>query len=114
MAKKSERLLKMLLDAGVDLPEGTYLERASGAWCGDNRTQGAWVWTAVGSDGIPLYRDSKGRPRMVGSQWTMTDLVRYGFETDLDNNGDLHINLPESVQLRLGDEAREQKKGLSR
>lgn len=83
-----------------EIPEGAYLERAAGAYRGDNRTQGAWVWHVVTSDGIPLCKDSKGRPLAIGSQFTMTELVRTGFVANSFDYGDICIDPPDEVQSR--------------
>lgn len=96
--KKSERLLKMILAQGIDLPEGTRLERAAGAWRSDNRTQGAWVWTDVGPDGIPVFTDPGRHRGMVGSQWPMTLLVQSGIQVSRDSSGDIQIDPPDEAQ----------------
>lgn len=107
--KKSERLLRMLLDLGVELPEGTRLERAAGSWYGDNRTQGAWIWTAVDIRGVPVLTDPGGHRGMVGSQWTMTQLVRTGIQVSTDSSGDLQIDPVDEAQERISREARERR-----
>lgn len=92
--KVSERLLaKLRALPGLDLPEGARLERAAGAYYGWNRSSlGAWVWTVVGPDGVPLSRAADGRPRAIGSQWTMTELVRGDLMAcPPDEYGDIHI-----------------------
>lgn len=94
--KPSERLLKMLQEADLEIPEGARLERAEGAYQGENRTQGASVWRMVHADGLPVTKDSKGRPTTVSSQWPMTQLVRLGIQvSDRDRHGDIYIDPPD-------------------
>lgn len=108
--KISERLLKMLRELGLDLPEDARLERAAGSYAGWNRSSlGAWVWTAVRADGVPVHQDSKGRPMAIGSQWTMTELVRFGVEASRDSGGDIHIDPPVEAQHRVAHEEKDRK-----
>lgn len=94
--KPSERLLEMLREAGAEIPEGARLIRAPGAYRGANRTEGAWVWTVADADGLPVYRDSEGRPMAIGSQTPITQLVRLGVQvSDRDCNGDIYIDPPD-------------------
>lgn len=96
--KTSERLLAMLRQLPeLDLPEGAHLARAAGAYSGDGRSGGAWVWTVMNSAGIPTN---------IGSQWTMTELVRLGIEVNRDSHGDIHIEPTTETQQRLARETR--------
>jgi hypothetical protein len=101
--KPSERLLQRLRDElDLDIPEGARLERAPGASAGWNRTAlGAWVWTVCGADGVPLTQDSKGRPMAIGSQWTMTELVRLPLVAHPDLFGDIVIGPTDEVQQAM-------------
>ena len=90
--------LEMLRELGLEIPDGARLKRAAGAYRGEARTQGAWVWTVTDASGTPLYRDSKGRPMAIGSQWTMTELVRLGIEAHRDTDGDISIDPPAEKQ----------------
>jgi hypothetical protein len=100
--KVSERLLEKIRKElpELEIPEGARLERAAGAHYGWNRSSlGAWVWTVVGADGVPLHEDSEGRPMAIGSQRTMTELVR--LETLVahrDLHGDICIEPTDEVQ----------------
>jgi hypothetical protein len=102
--KPSERLLKMIRQQlpELDIPEGARLERAAGSYAGWNRTSlGAWVWTAVDANGVPLHRNSEGQPLAIGSQWTMTELVRAGSlaaNPSGANPGDIHIEPTDEKQ----------------
>ncbi|MFD8648682.1 hypothetical protein [Streptomyces mirabilis] len=88
----SERLLERLREIeGLYIPEGARLARAPGATRGDNRTQGAWVWTVVDADGTPVYKDPDGRPYAVGSHFTMTSLLRVPLAANPGWSGDVNI-----------------------
>ena len=101
--KISERLLAMLRELPeLDMPEGARLERAAGSYHGWNRSSlGAWVWTVVQDDGMPVTHDSEGRPMAIGSQWTMTELVRVGIVANPGDYGDIHIEPSDEAQKRL-------------
>lgn len=92
--KVSERLLEKIREAfpHLDIPEDAWLGRSDGSYAGWNRSSlGAWVWTVYCADGVPLTRDSEGRPLAIGSQWTMTELVRVPLAANRDAGGDVHI-----------------------
>lgn len=94
-ASVSERLLARLRAAGVELPEGARLVRVHPSE--SMRNVGAWSWTAADADGIPLCRDAQGRPMAVGSQYSMGELLRLGFEVNrpgFDGYGDITIDPP--------------------
>lgn len=79
--RTAERLIIRLRKIGLDLPEGSRLERThAGYW---QRKQGAWTWRAIGPGNRPLW---------VGSTYTMTELLaapgicahRDGSDTSID------------------------------
>lgn len=90
--KISETLFGRLCEIeGLYLPEGSRLARAPGATRGDNRTQGAWVWTLVHANGTPVSQNEDDLAYAVGSQWTMTELVKAPLAANPDGSGDVHI-----------------------
>lgn len=99
--KVSERLLQRLREElALDIPEGAYLDRAPGATLGANRTGGEWVWTVYQADHAPLATDSRGLPLAIGSQWTMTELVKYDLAANQDLYGDVVIEPTDEEQRR--------------
>lgn len=71
----SEKLLARLQAMGLELPEGARLVRANASRSA--RANGAWVWRAEGTTGwvaLPTwYTSDQGG---IGSQWSMTELLR--------------------------------------
>ncbi|MFC4506659.1 MULTISPECIES: hypothetical protein [Streptomyces] len=61
----AERLLARLREAGLDLPEGSRLDRVYPSRA--MRTEGAWSWAAFGPG---------GRELRIGSQYSMTQLLQ--------------------------------------
>lgn len=100
--KVSERLMAKLRTElpELEIPDGARLERAAGSYAGWNRSSlGAWVWTVVMADGAPLCRSSEGVPQAIGSQWTMTELLRLGVTASSPNGyGDIDIDPPDEMQ----------------
>jgi hypothetical protein len=102
--KVSERLLEKIRQAfpDLDIPEGAWLGRAAGSYSGWNRSAlGAWVWTVYDADGVPVHENSKGLPLAIGSQWTMTELVRMPLAANRDAGGDVHIEPSDEIQEEL-------------
>ncbi|MFE0472705.1 hypothetical protein ACFW2V_13920 [Streptomyces sp. NPDC058947] len=102
--KTSERLLEKIRKAfpHLDIPEGAWLGRSAGSYAGWNRSSlGAWVWTVYCADGVPLVFDSERRPLAIGSQWTMTELIRVPLAANPDRNGDVHIEPTDEAQEQL-------------
>jgi hypothetical protein len=102
--KASERLLEKIRQAfpDLDIPEGAWLGRAEGSYSGWNRSAlGAWVWTIYDANGVPIAKDSKGLPLAIGSQWTMTELVRMPLAANRDAMGDIHIEPSDEMQEEL-------------
>lgn len=96
--KTSEKLLqRMRAELDLEIPEGARLERAAGSYHGDNRTQGAWVWTVVCEDGLPLAKDSRGLPLAIGSQWAMSVLVDKPLAAHPDLFGDVQIEMTDEA-----------------
>lgn len=92
--RDSERLLKKLREeTDLDIPEGATLVRLYASRASVNI--GAWSWTAADANGIPLHRDSRGRPMAIGSQYTMSELLRQGIQVNSARNGDLCIDVPD-------------------
>ena len=101
-ARVSEKLLQRLRnELDLDIPEGARLERAPGATRGANRTEGPWVWTVTDADGTPMARDSEGRPMAIGSQWTMTELLRLPLVAHPDLFGDIVIEPTDEAQQAM-------------
>lgn len=105
--KPSERLLRKIREAfpELDIPEGAWLGRAAGAYHGWNRSSlGAWVWTVYCADGAPLVRDSADRPLAIGSQFTMTELLKVPLAANPcgSNLGDIHIEPADEAQRAQG------------
>lgn len=104
--KVSERLLEKIREAfpHLDIPEDAWLGRSGGSYAGWNRSSlGAWVWTVYCADGVPLTRDSEGRPLAIGSQWTMTELVKVPLAANASgsNPGDICIEPTDEAQEQL-------------
>lgn len=100
--KTSERLLEKLRRElpELEIPEGARLERAEGSYSGDDRAQGAWVWRVVCAGGAASWKDPRGRYVAIGSQWTMTELVRLGVEAHREPHGDIAIDPPAEMQRK--------------
>jgi hypothetical protein len=114
--KVSERLLEKIRQAfpDLDIPEGAWLGRAAGSYFGWNRSSlGAWVWTVYDADGVPIHKDSNGLPLAIGSQRTMTELVRVRLAAYPEKGGDVHIEPSDEMQeeLRKGDERERHRAG---
>lgn len=102
--KISERLLERIREEfpDLDIPEGAWLGRAEGSYSGWNRSSlGSWVWTVYNADGVPVSRDSRGRPLGIGSQWTMTELVRVPLAANRNSDGDVYIEPTDEWQKEL-------------
>lgn len=69
---KSERLIQQLIERGL-VPSGNYLVQRTYAGA-DQRSHGAWSWGLV-------YADS-GVEAFVGSQWSVTELLKRGWDDD--------------------------------
>ena len=83
-ARVSEKLLQRLRnELDLDIPEG------------------AWVWTVTDADGTPMARDSEGRPMAIGSQWTMTELLRLPLVAHPDLFGDIVIEPTDEAQQAM-------------
>lgn len=92
--KVSERLLKRLREAGLDIPQDARLVRVAAYSSPAQRSNGCWSWTVADTYGRPLTKDSAGHPMAIGSQYPMTMLLRTGFEVSRDTYGDICIDPP--------------------
>lgn len=75
------RLVDGLRAGGLDVPEGFRFRRTrAGSW---QRSAGAWSWE--------ISWNRAGNVGTIGSQYPVSELLRYGLDVDMDTFGRAHL-----------------------
>ncbi len=84
--KLSERMLAVLRERGLDIPEGCTIRRTYAGW--NQRREGAWSWFVHPPEGVRVEWLE------IGSQLPLSEIFRRGIEQfglDADRYGAVHL-----------------------